>query len=187
MSRGELYNVPDYGTARDSRITVNPDKASSRSMRTIGLLLILQAIGLVGIVAFGLWQVDWQQIQRDSAQQEGLEIRLDSQQEQELEAARAIEVAIRFLPPVVLAILGALGFLFFSRRGWLLAALTQALSLWACVQLYYEWDPGFVYPVMLYCILMVLYLNSYSVRVVFHSRRRPTQQGTSGAGSGGGA
>ncbi len=166
---------------------MNPDKARSRSMRTIGLLLILQAIGLVGIAAFGLWQVDWQQIQRDSAQQEGMEIRLDSQQEQELQAARAIEVAIRFLPPVVLAILGALGFLFFSRRGWLLAALAQALSLWACVQLYYEWDPGFVYPVMLYCILMVLYLNSYNVRVVFHSRRRTAQQGTSGVGSGGGA
>jgi hypothetical protein len=149
----------------------------------IGLLLILQAIGLVGIAALGLWQVDWQQVRFDSSQREGFEIRLDSPQEQELETARAIVVAIGFLPPVVLAILGALGFLFFSRRGWLLAALAQVLCLWACVELYYEWEPGFVYPVMLYCILMVLYLNSYNVRVVFHSRRKPSKQGISGAGS----
>jgi len=161
---------------RGSKITVTPDTISSRPIRVIGFLLILQAIGLVGIAAVDLRQVDWQQVQLEFSpqQQEGLEITLDSPQEQEvgLEAARAIEVAIRFLPSVVLAILGALGFLFFSRRGWLLAALAQTLSLWACLQLYYEWNPGFIYPVMLYCILMFLYLNSYNVRVVFHSRRK---------------
>jgi len=155
---------------------VNPDKISSRPIRVIGFLLILQAIGLAGIAAVDLRQVDWQQVQLDFSPQpqEGLEITEDWPQDQEvgLEATRAIEVAVRFLPPVVLAILGALGFLFFSRRGWLLAALAQTLSLWACLQLYYEWNPGFIYPVMLYCILMILYLNSYNVRVVFHSRRK---------------
>jgi hypothetical protein len=160
---------------------VKPDKASSPQIRAIGLLLILQAIGLIAVAAYDLQQVDWQQVQIEFSPQpqEGLEITLDVPQEQEvgLEAVRAIEVAIFFVPPVVLAILGALGFLFFSRRGWLLAALAQTLSLWACLQLYYEWNPGFIYPVMLYCILMVLYLNSYNVRVVFHSRREPPRQG----------
>jgi hypothetical protein len=160
---------------------VKPDKASSRPIKAIGLLLILQAIGLIAIAAYDLQQVDWQQVQIEFSPQpqEGLEITLDVPQEQEvgLEVVRAIEVAIFFVPPVVLAILGALGFLFFSRRGWLLAALAQTLSLWACLQLYYEWNPGFIYPVMLYCILMVLYLNSYNVRVVFHSRRELPRQG----------
>ena len=161
-----------------------PDKTSYRPIKTVGLLLILQAIGLVGLVAYGLLQVDWQQVRSDS-QQQGLvlEIQPDSSQqegeeESVLKAAKAIVAAILFLPSIVLAIIGALGFLLFSRRGWLLASLAQTLSLGACLELYYEsfWEkPGFIYPVMLYCILMILYLNSSEVRVVFHSRRKPAK------------
>lgn len=188
MSREGLYNKRVGDTEGGSRIAVNQDKTGYRPIRAIGLLLILQAIGLVGIAAFDLRQVDWQQVHFDFSPQpqEGLEITADLPEEQVvgLEAARAIEVAVLFLPAVVLAILGALGFLFFSRRGWLLAALAQTLSLWACLQLYYEWNPGFIYPVMLYCILMILYLNSYNVRVVFHARRKPIRQGTAGSGDG---
>jgi hypothetical protein len=162
---------------------VKPDKTSSRPIRAVGLLLILQAIGLVGLLAYGLLQVDWQQVRSDSQQGLVVEIQPDSsQQEGEegsgLAAARAIGAAILFLPSIVLAILGALGFLIFSRKGWLLASLAQTLSLGACMELYYGsvWEkPGFVYPVMLYCVLMILYLNSSEVRVVFHSRRKPAK------------
>jgi hypothetical protein len=160
----------------------NPDKTSSRPIRVVGLLLILQAIGLVGIAAYGILQVDWQQLQPDPSQQDlVLEIQPGSPQEElVLEAVEAVGIAVLFLPSTVLAILGALSFLLFSRRGWLLASLAQTLSLGACLELYYEpfWDnPGFVYPVMLYCILMILYLNSSEVRVVFHSRRKQAAQG----------
>src|SRR5215212_4897260 len=168
---------------------MRPGKTSSRPIRVVGLLLILQAIGLAGIIAYGILQVDWQQIQSDSSQQEELvlEIQPDSPQQQDavLEAAKAIGVAILFLPSIILAIIGALGFILFSRRGWLLASLAQTLSLGACLELYYEplWNnPNFVYPVMLYGILMIFYLNSSEVRVVFHSRRKPAK--TVGAGSG---
>jgi hypothetical protein len=170
---------------------MKPDRISIRPIRVVGLLLILQAIGLVGIIAYGILQVDWQQIQSGSSQQEGLvlEVQPDSPQQQQeivLEAAKAIGVAILFSPSIILAIIGALGFILFSRRGWLLASLAQTLGLGACLELYYEpfWDnPDFVYPVMLYCILMILYLNSSEVRVVFHSR--PKLAETVGAGSGG--
>ena len=175
-----LYNEQTDDGRRNSNIVVKPEETSSRPIRVIGLLLILQAIGLVGLIAYGLLQVDWQQVRSDSQQQQGLvvEIQLDSPQQEEpaLEAARAVGAAVLFLPSIVLAILGALGFLLFSRRGWLLASLAQTLSLGACMELYYEsfWEkPGFIYPVMLYCIVMILYLNSSVVRVVFHSRRKP--------------
>ena len=80
---------------------MKPDKTSSRPIRAVGLLLILQAIGLVGLIAYGLLQVDWQQVRSDS-QQQGLvlEIQPDPSQQQEgeeesgLEAARAIGAAI---------------------------------------------------------------------------------------------
>ena len=171
---------------------MRPGKTSSRPIRVVGLLLILQAIGLAGIIAYGILQVDWQQIQSDPSQQGELvlEIPPDSPQQQDavLEAAKAIGVAVLFSPSIVLAIIGALGFILFSRRGWLLASLAQTLSLGACLELYYEpfWNnPAFVYPVMVYCILMILYLNSSEVRVVFHSRPKPLK--TVGAGSGGSA
>jgi hypothetical protein len=162
---------------------VKPDKISSRPIRAVGLLLILQAIGLVGLLAYGLLQVDWQQVRSDSQQGLVVEMQPDSSQqegeeESGLEAAKAIGAGVLFLPSIVLAILGALGFLIFSRRGWLLTSLAQTLGLGACMELYYDsvWEkPGFVYPIMLYCILMILYLNSSGVRVVFHSRRKPAK------------
>ena len=100
---------------------MKPDRISIRPIRVVGLLLILQAIGLVGIIAYGILQVDWQQIQSGSSQQEGLvlEVQPDSPQQQEivLEAAKAIGAAILFSPSIILAIIGALGFILFSRRG----------------------------------------------------------------------
>jgi hypothetical protein len=39
------------------------------------------------------------------------------------------------------------------------------VSLW----LYSWFQPGYVYPIMAYCVLMILYLNSHDVRVVFLS------------------
>ncbi|MBV9455272.1 MAG: hypothetical protein JOZ19_14340 [Rubrobacter sp.] len=160
-------------------------KTSSRPIRVVGLLLILQAIGLVGIIAYGLAQVDWQQVRSDS-QQEGLVLQIepDSPQQQVLVAGKAIGVAILFSPSIILATIGALSFILFSRRGWLLASLAQTLGLGACLELYYEpfWDnPGFVYPIMLYCTLMILYLNSAEVRVVFHSKPEPAQSQGAGA------
>jgi hypothetical protein len=58
------------------------------------------------------------------------------------------------------------------------------LTLLACLLLYSDWrpvsdwDPVFIYPVMLYCIVMVLYLNSSDVRAAFHVRPRTGAWGT---------
>ena len=72
----------------------------------------------------------------------------------------------------------AFGLLLMFRMGWLLAMIVQSLTLLACLLLYAEWEeilsaePLFIYPVMLYCIVMVLYLNSSDVRAAFHVKRR---------------
>jgi small-conductance mechanosensitive channel len=82
---------------------------------------------------------------------------------------QAVEVAVfaLFVPSAVLTLLSALSFLFLQRRGWLLAAIAQGLSLAVCLWLYSLFQPGYVYPIMAYCILMILYLNSQEVRMVF--------------------
>ncbi len=128
------------------------DETGRRPIRVIGLLLVLQAAGLAGVVLYELSRFDW---------------RLDP--ESPSGQATGVASSLLFAPPAVLALLAALGFLFLSRRGWILAALSQGASLAICLWLYSESAPLYVYPVMVYCVLMVLYLNSHAVRVVFHS------------------
>ena len=140
------------------------DETGRRPVRVIGLLLLLQTVGLAGLILYELSRVDWRRLDPGSSGQA-------------IEAANSL----LFAPSAVLAFLAALGFLFLYRRGWILAALSQGASLAVCLWLYSESAPFHVYPVMIYCILMVLYLNSHDVRVVFHSG------GAREAGSGGDA
>ena len=82
--------------------------------------------------------------------------------------------AIFFLPSAVLLLLAGLSFLVFRRRGWLLATTAQSLILLVCLFAYPDPRPGFAYPLIAYCIVMVLYLNSRSVRAAFHSKEKPS-------------
>jgi hypothetical protein len=117
--------------------------------------LILEVIGLVILGGYQSLQVDWRGIDLESPEHQ------------------AVEVAVfaLFVPSAILTLLSALSFLFLHRRGWLLAAIAQGLSLAVCLWLYSLFQPGYVYPIMAYCVLMILYLNSQDVRVVFQPRQ----------------
>jgi len=128
---------------------------SYRPVRVIGLLLILEVLGLAGLGVYEFAQVDWQQLRSGAPQQQAIEVL----------------ALLLFVPPAVMTLLSALSFLLLRRRGWLLAAIAQGVSLAICLWLYSEFQPVYVYPIMAYCILMILYLNSQDVRVVFHPRR----------------
>ncbi len=121
------------------------------------MLLILEVIGLLALGGYEFLQVRWRGIDLESLQHQ------------------AVEVAVfaLFVPSAVLTLLSALSFLFLRRRGWLLAAIAQGLSLAVCLWLYSLFQPGYVYPIMAYCVLMILYLNSQDVRVVFRPRQGP--------------
>lgn len=117
---------------------------------------------MVGLGVYEFSQIDWRQIQLERL------------------VRRSIEVAVMFLfvPSVVLTFLSALSFLLLRRRGWLMAAIGQGLNLAVCLWLYSVYQLAYVYPIMAYCVVMILYLNSQSVRSVFHPRRDPQEQGT---------
>ena len=134
-------------------------------MRAIGLLLAFQVVCLVGLGAHEFLQVDWRQIGAEEPSQQVIE---------------ALTLTL-FVPPAVMTLMSALSFLLLRRKGWLLAAISQGLSLGVCLWLYSQTQPWYVYPIMAYCILMILYLNSQDVRVVFHLRRASTQQEPGGA------
>lgn len=140
------------------------DRARYRPIRIIGLLLILQAVGLIGLVVYEFALVDWQHIRPGMPSRHVIEA----------------TASILFVVPAALAFVAALSFLILSRRGWLLAAISQGLGLGICLWLFSELKPGYVYPVMIYCALMVFYLNSRDVRSVFHSRGILARHGLGG-------
>ncbi|MGI8911361.1 MAG: hypothetical protein ACR2JR_12540 [Rubrobacteraceae bacterium] len=130
-----------------------------RPVRLIGLLLILETVGLVGILGLEFSQVNWWiQVQE-----------LPELSRQEVEAL----TTVLLVPTAVLSFLAALSLLILARRGWLLAAVSQGLGLGVCLWLYSETEPEpvYVYPIMVYCIFIVLYLNSRTVRALFHKRQ----------------
>jgi hypothetical protein len=130
-------------------------------VRAIGLLLAFQVVCLAAIGAHEVLQVDWRALSTETAPSR--------------QVIEAVTLAL-FVPPAVMTLMSALGFLLLRRRGWLLAAISQGLSLGVCLWLYSQFQPWYVYPIMAYCILMILYLNSQDVRVVFHPRRGVARQ-----------
>jgi hypothetical protein len=140
-----------------------------RQTRILGVLLILQVVAMVG---FGVWlfsNIDWDRILALANEQgQNLPKSLEKQLEQ------AILFVISFLAPAVLLLLAGLGFVLLRRRGWMLASVAQAIIMMACLFFYTDPRPWFVYPIIAYCILMILYLNSQGVRAVVHSRRMAT-------------
>jgi MFS family permease len=137
-----------------------------RQTRILGVLLILQVVAMVG---FGIWlfsTIDWDRILTLANEQaQNLPKPLEKQLEQ------AILYAIYFLPPAILLLLAGLGFVLLRRRGWMLASVAQAIIMLVCLFFYTDPRPWFAYPIIAYCILMILYLNSQGVRAVVHSRR----------------
>ncbi len=139
-------------------------RARYRPVRLIGLLLILETVGLVGIMVLEFSQVNWWiQVQE-----------LSELSRQEVEALGTVLL----IPTAVLSFLAALSLLILARRGWLLAAVSQGLGLGVCLWLYSETEPElvYVYPVMAYCIFIVLYLNSRTVRHLFHKVQSPPEE-----------
>ena len=59
------------------------------------------------------------------------------------------------------------------RPAWVGAVLLQALALALALLIYFRFRPVYVYPIMLYGIVMVLYLNHFEVREAFLPRSAP--------------
>ena len=141
-------------------------KKRTWSIRLITILLAIQA----GFIAYlSLDQLAEQQWQIVNGQPVIDEETLTADQ------LLALETAILFIPLTLYAGVAALSFFFLLRIGWLLALMMQSLTLAACLMLYFREGPSFIYVVMLYAILMVLYLNSFEVRVLFDSPAAPPE------------
>jgi hypothetical protein len=83
------------------------------------------------------------------------------------EPINTLAEGVVFIPLSMLALLAAVGFARLWRTAWLLAMLLQGLSLLTTLVLYFNQQPGYVYIIMLYSILMVIYLNYFEVYATF--------------------
>ena len=144
------------------------------------MLLILQMVALVGIGVHLFISIDWDRILALANKQSQT---LPGPLEKQIEQAGLF--LIFFLPPAVLLLVAGLSFMLLRRRGWLLASVAQGVVLLACLLFYPDPRPGFTYPIIAYCILMVLYLNSRDVRAVFHSKGITPASGGSETAHGG--
>jgi hypothetical protein len=134
--------------------------AGAHNVRTwpvtlIGFLLLLQAAGLITVGAFHISfvDIDWRLTPQD--------FRFD------------IPIGLRgslFVGLGMLAFLAAIGFFRVWTAGWLLAILTQGISLSVALVLYYLEKPLYVYIMMAFGIFMVLYLNHPEVLLSFKTK-----------------
>lgn len=152
------------------------DKRRAWPIRVIALLLLLQALGLVGL---NLYNID-----RQLKAQSGLSLNFDDVDTleeynnllpQQRRLADAVITGIFLMPLAVVALAAAISFFFLFQFGWVLAMITQTVVLLVCLMLYIELKPGIVYPVMAYSILMVLYLNIHEVRLAFRATDAPPE------------
>ncbi|MBA2533601.1 MAG: hypothetical protein H0V21_01165 [Rubrobacter sp.] len=141
-----------------------------RQARLLGVLLILQFVAMVGIGVLLFASIDWDTVVNLSNKPGQVELHTNDKDTLK-ELKRAILFTIYFLAPVVLLFLAGLGFVLLRRRGWMLASVAQALTMLACLFFYGASRPWFAYPIIAYCILMILFLNSRSVRAVVHRKR----------------
>ena len=149
-------------------------RISYQQVRVVGALLILQGVGLMGLGVYFFGRVDWSQVLVSSGQGQ-IDVQIIDESWLPL-LEQATLFATFFLPSAVLLLLAGLSFLVVRRRGWLLATTAQSLILLVCLFAYPDPRPSFTYPLIAYCILMVLYLNSRSVRAAFHSKEKPASR-----------
>ena len=141
-----------------------------RQARLLGALLILQFLAMVGL---GVWltsRVNWDRALNVTSGQGQFNVQsIEGPWLKALE--RSIVFDVYFLVPMILLLLSGLGFVLLRRRGWMLASIAQSLIMLACLFYYGDSRPWFAYPLIAYSILMILLLNSRSVRAAVQSRR----------------
>ena len=141
-----------------------------RQTRLLGVLLILQVGTMVGIGVWLFSRIDWDRVKVLANEPGQIQVQtIDGALLKPLE--QAILYVIYFLPPAILLLLAGLGFVLLRRRGWMLASVAQALIMLACLFFYGDSRPWFAYPLIAYSILMILLLNSRSVRAAVHRKR----------------
>ena len=134
----------------------------SRTVTVFAWLLLFQALGLsiLSAVNFASINFEWQITHQDFYMDLPSGLR-----------------GWAFASLSILALFTALRFFRLSKSAWVHAMLIQGLNLSLAIGLYVQQKPFYVYPLMLYCIFMVLYLNYSDVLNTFRSEEAVKEWG----------
>jgi hypothetical protein len=147
---GTLNTLP----IESMRVEVN---ARRWTMRVIALLLAGQAATLLAIIWFMLSSLNWE-----------LEFRYVIVS---LRVLDAVLLGGLLLPMAIFDLFTAFALWLGRRSAWLRAMMAQGILLIFCLSSYVaNRGERFIYLLMLTCILLVLYLNTYDVRLSFNTR-----------------
>src|SRR3954471_21776639 len=131
------------------------------TMRVIALLLAGQAAILLTII--------WLSIFGPNSGQEFSDV-MDS-----MSVMDTLLLGGLLLPMAIFDLFIAAGLWFGKRGAWLQAMTAQGILLIFCLSSYVAHrGERFIYLLMLTCIVLVLYLNTYDVRLSFNSRQSKT-------------
>jgi len=84
--------------------------------------------------------------------------------------SHGVGTSILFMPLSLPALVAGIGLLRLRPSAWTLAMLTQGLSLTMALVIYSRDKPIYIYPLMIYTIVAVLYLNYNDVQVAFRPK-----------------
>lgn len=71
----------------------------------------------------------------------------------------------------ILGILSSIGFGYVWAHAWLSAMLLEALCMIVSLDLYFREKPLYAYIMMIYCIIMVIYLNYSEIVTTFRAKQ----------------
>ena len=129
------------------------------TMRVIALLLAGQALIRVVIIWLNLRNFNWDQ---------GLSLVMRS-----FTVRNALLLGGLLSPMAIFDLVTAMALWKGRRSAWLRAMISQGILLIFCLSSYVVGEgERYIYPLMLSCILLVLYLKTYDVRLSFTSRER---------------
>lgn len=144
-----------WDETRLARVTEPVDPDRLRPLRIVAALLLLQSVGLAAI---SLWL----------AGALGPPPSTEAIAAASSELIGTVPASLFFAALSVVSLLAGIGFFLLIRPGWLLAIVVQGLLLLFTLSLYFAGRrPAFVFPTMIYSVVMVLYLNSFGIQSVF--------------------
>ncbi len=129
-------------------------------VRVIALLLVVQALALLLVSGATGLSLNWsRELGRVVISLRVLDTML---------------LLVVLVPVAIFEIVTAFGLWLGQSSAWLRALIVQGLLLIYCLSSYISGrSQGFIYLLMLLCIVNVLYLNTNDVRLAFQSRRSP--------------
>lgn len=126
-----------------------------RTVTLLGYFLILQGLGLICLAGIQTYRV---------------EVNLSLSW---LEFVKNIPVILKIIGFFALGFLGlfaSIGFFRLWKYAWLSAMMLQGLCMTMALNLYFTEKPLYVYVLMIYCIIMVIYLNYSEVILAFRTK-----------------